>query len=38
LAIFEFEFGTSSVCFTLFLFRLENRVYLSHGVQVSGAA
>jgi hypothetical protein len=38
LARFEFEFGTGSVCFTLFLFHLENCVCLSHGVQVAGAA
>jgi hypothetical protein len=33
---FEFESGT--VLFFLSLFRLENRVCLSHGVQVAGAA
>jgi hypothetical protein len=36
LARFEFESGIVSFCFSLSLFRLENRVCLSHGVQVAG--
>jgi hypothetical protein len=35
---FEFKFGIVSFCFVLSLFRLENRVCLSRGVQVEGAA
>jgi hypothetical protein len=35
---FEFESGTVSFCFLLSLFRLENPVCLSCGVQVTGAA
>jgi hypothetical protein len=35
---FEFESGTVSFVFLLSLFCLENRVCLSHGVQVAGAA
>jgi hypothetical protein len=35
---FEFESGTVLFCFSFILFRLENRVYLSRGVQVAGAA
>jgi hypothetical protein len=38
LARFEFESGTRSFVLLLSLFRLENRVCLSHGVQVAGAA
>jgi hypothetical protein len=40
LARFEFESGTVLFCFVflLSLFRLENRVCLSRGVQVTGAA
>jgi hypothetical protein len=38
LARFEFESGTVSFCFLLYLFHLENRVCLSRGVQVAGAA
>jgi hypothetical protein len=34
---FEFESGTFRVCY-LYLVRLENRVCLSRGVQVAGAA
>jgi hypothetical protein len=34
---FEFEFGIVYFIFLLSLFRLENRVCLSHGVQVVGA-
>jgi hypothetical protein len=37
LARFEFKFGIVLFCF-LSLFCLENRVYLSHGVQVAGVA
>jgi hypothetical protein len=33
---FEFKSGTVSFVFLLSLFRLENRVYLSRGVQVAG--
>jgi hypothetical protein len=35
---FEFKSGIVSFCFSLPLFRLENRVCLSRGVQVAGAA
>jgi hypothetical protein len=35
---FEFESETVLFCFPFILFRLENRVCLSHGVQVAGAA
>jgi hypothetical protein len=35
---FEFETGIVSFCFSFILFRLENRVCLSRGVQVAGAA
>jgi hypothetical protein len=35
---FEFGSGTILFCFPFILFRLENRVCLSHGVQVAGAA
>jgi hypothetical protein len=35
--MFEFECGVVLFCFLLPLFRLENRVCLSHGVQVAGA-
>jgi hypothetical protein len=35
---FEFEFGIVSFFFLLSLFRLENHICLSHGVQVAGAA
>jgi hypothetical protein len=38
LARFEFESGTVLFCFSFILFRLENRVYLSRGVQVAGVA
>jgi hypothetical protein len=38
LAKFEFEFGIVFFVFPLSLFRLENRVCLSRGVQVAGAA
>jgi hypothetical protein len=38
LARFEFESDTVLFCFFLPLFRLENRVCLSHSVQVAGAA
>jgi hypothetical protein len=45
LARFEFESGTVSFCFSFLffsflfsLFRLENHVCLSRGVQVAGAA
>jgi hypothetical protein len=38
LARFEFKFGTILFVLLLSLFRLENRVRLSHGVQVTGAA
>jgi hypothetical protein len=40
LARFEFESGIVLFCFVflLSLFHLENRVCLSHGVQVAGAA
>jgi hypothetical protein len=38
LARFEFESGTDSFCFSFILVSLENRVCLSHGVQVAGAA
>jgi hypothetical protein len=36
--MFEFECGTFCFVFLLSLFRSENRVCLSHGVQVAGAA
>jgi hypothetical protein len=36
--MFEFEYGIVSFCFSFILFRLENRVCLSRGVQVAGAA
>jgi hypothetical protein len=36
--MFEFESGIVSFCFLLSLFHLENRVCLSRGVQVAGAA
>jgi hypothetical protein len=35
---FKFESGTVLFYFPFILFRLENRVCLSHGVQVAGAA
>jgi hypothetical protein len=35
---FEFESGTILFCFPFILFHLENRVCLSRGVQVAGAA
>jgi hypothetical protein len=38
LARFEFESGIVLFCFLLPLFRSENRVCLSSGVQVTGAA
>jgi hypothetical protein len=38
LARFEFESGIVCFVFHLSLFRLENRVCLSRGVQVAGAA
>jgi hypothetical protein len=38
LARFDFESGTVSFYFYFISFRLENRVWLSHGVQVAGAA
>jgi hypothetical protein len=38
LARFEFEFGTVLFILLLSLFRLENHVCLSRGVQVAGAA
>jgi hypothetical protein len=38
LATFEFESETISFVLPLSLFYLENRVCLSHGVQVAGAA
>jgi hypothetical protein len=38
LAGFEFESGTDSFYFLLPLFRLDNHVCLSRGVQVAGAA
>jgi hypothetical protein len=34
---FEFKSGTILMVLTLSLFRVENRVCLSHGVQVAGA-
>jgi hypothetical protein len=34
---FEFEFGTVLFYFPFILFRLENRICLSRGVQVAGA-
>jgi hypothetical protein len=36
--MFEFEYGIVSFCFSFILFCLENRVCLSRGVQVAGAA
>jgi hypothetical protein len=36
--MFEFEFGIILFYFSFILFRLENRVCLSHGVQVVGAS
>jgi hypothetical protein len=38
LARFEFESGIVSFYFPFILFRFENRVCLSHGVQVASAA
>jgi hypothetical protein len=38
LAIFEFEYRTVSFCFSFIFVSLENRVCLSRGVQVAGAA
>jgi hypothetical protein len=38
LARFEFEFGTVLFCLPFILFRLENHVCLSRGVQVADAA
>jgi hypothetical protein len=38
MARFEFESRTVSFVLPLSLFRLENRVCLSHGVQLAGAA
>jgi hypothetical protein len=38
LARFEFEFGTVLFCFSFTFVSLENRVCLSRGVQVAGAA
>jgi hypothetical protein len=38
LARFEFESEIVLFCFSLSLFRLENHVCLSRGVQVAGAA
>jgi hypothetical protein len=38
LARFEFESGTVLFYFSFTFFCLENRVYLSRGVQVAGAA
>jgi hypothetical protein len=38
LARFEFECGTFCFIFLLSLFHLENRVCLSHGMQVAGVA
>jgi hypothetical protein len=35
---FEFKFGIVHFGFLLSLFRLKNRICLSHGVQVAGAA
>jgi hypothetical protein len=35
--MFEFEYGIVLFFFLLPLFRVENHVYLSHGVQVEGA-
>jgi hypothetical protein len=34
----EFEYGAALFCFPFILFRSENHVCLSHGVQVAGAA
>jgi hypothetical protein len=36
--MFEFEFRTFQWFYYLYLVRVENRVCLSHGVQVAGAA
>jgi hypothetical protein len=36
--MFEFESGTVSFCFSFIFVSLENRVCLSRGVQVAGAA
>jgi hypothetical protein len=36
--MFEFEFGIVLFCFFLSVFRLDNHVCLSYGVQVAGAA
>jgi hypothetical protein len=38
LARFEFESGTDLFCFSFIFVSLENRVCLSHGVQVAGEA
>jgi hypothetical protein len=38
LARFEFEFGIVLFCLSFIFVSLENRVYLSRGVQVAGAA
>jgi hypothetical protein len=38
LAIFEFESGTTLFYFLFILFRSENHVCMSRGVQVAGAA
>jgi hypothetical protein len=35
---FEFKYGTVRLLYPYPLFHLENRVFLSHGVQVVGAA
>jgi hypothetical protein len=35
---FEFESGIVLFCFFLSLFRSENRICMSHGVQVAGVA
>jgi hypothetical protein len=35
---FEFKYGTVRLFYPYPLFHLENRVCLSHGVQVAGAA
>jgi hypothetical protein len=35
---FEFESGILSFCFSFIFVSLDNRVCLSHGVQVTGAA
>jgi hypothetical protein len=36
--MFEFKSGTALFCFLFILFRSKNRVCLSRGVQVAGAA